>query len=291
MLASSLCLMGIGASNFAQAQSATPKIIDSPHAQLDDLISSKVTIIPSGRVSRVISGNSFELETGLKVRLAGITAPKRNRLGKAGPQTPDQALDETSLYGQARLALEDLVRERDIGLAYKDGEFDRYGRAIAQVFVMGAKGEEEIWVQEEMVTTGHARVYSWADSVHKTQYLYTHEQEARAAKRGMWAEPAYNVRSTDPNVLAQYVDSVQIVEGIIISTADVRGRVYLNFGSDYKTDFTVTIAKKHRKKFEAVGLDPLSLEGARIRVRGWVELYNGPVIWIDHPERIELLDG
>ena len=88
--------------------------------------------------------------------------------------------------------------------------------------------------------------------------------------------------------MAQFVDSVQIVEGIVTSTADVRGQIYLNFGADYKTDFTIAIARKYRRKFEAI--DPLSLEGARVRVRGWIELYNGPMIWIDHPERLEVLD-
>jgi sensor domain CHASE-containing protein len=87
--------------------------------------------------------------------------------------------------------------------------------------------------------------------------------------------------------LAQHVDSLQLVEGIVTSTADVRGRVYLNFGADYRTDFTVAIAKKHRKRFKSV--DPVTLEGARIRVRGWVELMNGPMIWVSHPARIEIL--
>ena len=87
--------------------------------------------------------------------------------------------------------------------------------------------------------------------------------------------------------MAQFVDSFQIIEGIITSSADVRGQIYLNFGADYKTDFTIAIARKDRRKFDAI--DPLSLEGARVHVRGWVELYNGPMIWIDHPERLEVL--
>jgi len=86
-----------------------------------------------------------------------------------------------------------------------------------------------------------------------------------------------------------FVDSFQIVEGLVISTAQVRGQTYLNFGSDYRTDFTVSIARKYRKSFEQAGFDLLALEGARVRVRGWVELYNGPVMWLDHPEALENL--
>jgi hypothetical protein len=31
------------------------------------------------------------------------------------------------------------------------------------------------------------------------------------------------------------------------------------------------------------------LERARVRVRGWIELTNGPMIWASHPARIEIL--
>jgi hypothetical protein len=73
----------------------------------------------------------------------------------------------------------------------------------------------------------------------------------------------------------------------VTSVADVRGRVYLNFGADYKTDFTVAIAKKNVKRFAE--LDLLNLTGARVRARGWVEMINGPMIWMDHPGRLEIL--
>jgi len=138
-----------------------------------------------------------------------------------------------------------------------------------------------------MVRLGLARVYSWRGDHADIDALYRLEVEARDAQRGIWAHEFYEVRRPDPDPLAQYVDTVQIVEGIITSTADVRGRVYLNFGADYKTDFTIAIARKNRRAFEA--LDPVSLAGARVRVRGWVELINGPMIWVDHPERLEIL--
>ena len=40
--------------------------------------------------------------------------------------------------------------------------------------------------------------------------------------------------------------------------------------------------------FPDQGLDPLTLEGRRIRVRGWIDSYNGPVISADHPQMIEV---
>ena len=59
---------------------------------------------------------------------------------------------------------------------------------------------------------------------------------------------------------------------------------------DWRTDFTVEIEGRDRKRFIEAGLDPASLQGRRIRVRGWVDWRNGPMIQATHPEQIEILD-
>lgn len=66
--------------------------------------------------------------------------------------------------------------------------------------------------------------------------------------------------------------------------------MYLNFGADWRTDFTITIAARDLKLFEQAGLDLFALEGRTVRVRGWLDSYNGPAIEADHPEQIEVLD-
>ena len=75
----------------------------------------------------------------------------------------------------------------------------------------------------------------------------------------------------------------------MLKAARIRGRVYLNFGDDWKTDFIVTIGVPARRMFREVGTDPLSLEGKRIRLRGWPKRYNGPMIAVTHPEQIEVV--
>jgi hypothetical protein len=69
----------------------------------------------------------------------------------------------------------------------------------------------------------------------------------------------------------------------------VRKRTYLNFGADWRSDFTITIAPKDRRLFEADGIDPLIYQGKRVRVRGWLKSYNGPLIDATHPEQIEVI--
>lgn len=235
-----------------------------------------------GVVSSVVDGDTLYLEDGLKVRLSAMQAPKLP-LGRKG-------FKAWPLGEESKAALTALTGSRRVQLYYGGERRDRYDRAIAQVYTLTPDGKRDLWVQEEMVRLGLARVYTWPDTYQDAEALYAAERDARNAKRGIWALDYYAVRSPLPDALAQDVDSFQIVEGIITSVADVRGRVYLNFGADYRSDFTVAIAKQDRKRFAKEGLDPMSLEGARVRVRGWIELYNGPMIWLDTANRLEVLD-
>jgi micrococcal nuclease len=93
----------------------------------------------------------------------------------------------------------------------------------------------------------------------------------------------------DPDDLDDAEDTFQVVEGVVVEAATVRGRIYLNFGRDYRTDFTVVIDEDDLDAFEDAGLAPETLAGRRIRVRGWIDMYNGPMIAVTHPEQIEVL--
>jgi hypothetical protein len=55
-------------------------------------------------------------------------------------------------------------------------------------------------------------------------------------------------------------------------------------------DFTVTIAPLDMREFRRARFDPRMLTGKTIRVRGWLELYNGPNMQIATPGAIEVLD-
>ncbi len=213
----------------------------------------------------------------LSVRLSAIQAPRTAQpTEKAWP-----------FAAESKAALAALIQGRHVQLSYGGETRDRYGRAVAQVHTLGVSGQPDFWVQSEMIRLGLARVFSWKGELADLAALYDLEEQARDSGRGIWGSEFYAPRRPDPDPLAQFVDSMQIVEGIVISTADVRGRVYLNFGSDYKTDFTIAIAKKHMKDFAAI--NPVELTGARVRVRGWIEMINGPMIWLDHPGRLEIL--
>jgi len=224
----------------------------------------------TGRVDAVSGALELRLsgDTALEVRLAELDAPDPER---------------------ARAALAERVTGQTVRLAYEGPERDRYDRALAQVYVLDAAGGEH-WLQADLVTVGVARVLTHADHRSAAGELLALEAEARTAGRGLWGDPAYSVRDTHPDGLAQDIGSVQLVEGRILEATRLRsGRVYLNFGADYRTDFTVMIDADDWPLFEEAGLATDTLETRRIRVRGWIEDENGPMIRIDHPERIELL--
>jgi hypothetical protein len=75
----------------------------------------------------------------------------------------------------------------------------------------------------------------------------------------------------------------------VLRVTERRDRLYLDFGPDWRRDFTVSIAKRDRAAFRAAGIDPAGLLDASVRVRGWVRVHNGPMIEATHPEQIELI--
>ena len=136
-----------------------------------------------------------------------------------------------------------------------------------------------------MLRRGMARVYSFPDNRARVADMLDLETRARAQGRGIWGLDFYAV--IVPEDTDRAIGTFQVVEGRVLDAAKVKGRTYLNFGPDWRTDFTVTIPPGTAKIFRALG--PLTLKGRRIRVRGWLKSYNGPSIEATHPEQIEVL--
>jgi hypothetical protein len=101
--------------------------------------------------------------------------------------------------------------------------------------------------------------------------------------------PIASWTASDTEKLGRLSQSYQLVEGVVAKAGEADGRVYLNFTKDWRTDFTIAVEPKDVPAFTAAGLDLRSLTGRRVRVRGWMEWRNGPMIVADHPEQIEVL--
>src|SRR5206468_12601999 len=209
-----------------------------------------------------------------QLRLAGIAAPKRPL------DRPDDS--PWPLADAARSALAGLVLGRSVQLSYGGATSDRYGRVVAQL-----RTAEGTWVEGELLRSGLARVSSTADNRARVGDMLALEGEARAAGRGPWADSCYRIRSADK--AGDAIGSFQLVEGKASRRTTIHGEAYVEFGADWRSDFTVAIGAPARRLFTAAGLAPDSLAGRRIRVRGWLRSRYGPLIEATHPEQIELL--
>jgi micrococcal nuclease len=235
------------------------------------------TLQPGERaiVARVPDGDSVILDGGVEVRLAGIRAPQ---LGRDGGAAAEPFAEE------ARDALASLALGQAVELRYGGLRRDRYGRALAYPLIE-ATG---VWLQGELLARGLARVDSYVDNRALVTEMLAIERAARAARRGLWSDRYYRVRN--PSETWSDLDSFQIVEGRVVAAAEVKGVGYLNFGPDWRTDFTFSLDRAALRLFRKAGVDIQSLAGRRVRGRGWLRPRNGPLIELTHPEQIELLD-
>ena len=236
----------------------------------------------TGSVAEVRDGETLALIDGTLVRLINAKAPAAPLAARSDRPWPFAA--------KAKLALTELASGAEIELRYGGAKADRHGRALAQVYVV--KGGERLWLQGELVGKGLARVYSFPDNHACVDDLLAREAEARAkggpvGHLGLSVLDAGNVER-----LGRLTRSYQLVEGVVAEVGESGGRLYLNFDKDWRKDFTILMERKDGEAFKAAGIDPKALAGKKLRVRGWVEWRNGPMIHATHAEQIELLpDG
>ena len=120
----------------------------------------------SGKVVKVIDGDTYDLLTGdnktVRVRMNGIDAPE------AGMPYAKQATEY----------LKELTRNQTIRISLKDK--DRYGRFTSFSYL-----DDERELSCEMIKAGYAWHYK---QYNNDKELGKMEQEAREARRGLWAD-------------------------------------------------------------------------------------------------------
>jgi endonuclease YncB( thermonuclease family) len=216
------------------------------------------------RAARVLGAERLELADGQSVRLAGIRVP---------PTAAEQA----------RALLAELAANRALRLGTGPAPLDRYGDLVAQV-----ERADGLWLQGALLEHGLAQVRTRPDEVARAAAMLRLEQAARAAGRGLWRQPALAPRPADQ--LADAVGSFQIVHGRVLRVAPTDHYVYLNFGHDWRSDFTLRLRRAELDAgFARSPLDVLALAGRRVEVRGFVLEAGGPLIELSHPEQIQVL--
>lgn len=196
---------------------------------------------------------------------------------------------ETPVPEQTRDWLDEYLTGRQLRLHPAEPATDRYGRLVAQVFI--ERDGQSVWLQEALLEAGLARVLTYREDRTYAEPLLLAETQARQAGTGIWSDQTYAVLVADPNVLAQHVGEIRLVSGRVHGVTRLgSGRTYINFGPDWRSDFTIMIAEDDIRLFDDEAWTAASLERKRVRVRGRIVETNGPMIRLDHPERLEVLE-
>jgi endonuclease YncB( thermonuclease family) len=223
-------------------------------------------------VAEVIAGDLARLADGRIVRLAGIRVPA------AG----DRESGAEHFAERARAELRALLDGQLVTLTAAEAPYDRYGRMVAQI-----ERADGVWLQGALLERGLAQVQTRPGETGRAREMLALEQEARAARRGLWAEPAFMAQ--DAGALDDSAARFRIVRGRVQRIAPTERYVYLNFGADWRSDFTVRIAPELPDSLASAGLDVAGLAGRMIEVRGLVLEAAGPLIELSHAEQIRVL--
>src|SRR5664280_3047932 len=224
----------------------------------------KLTTIGTATVATVRDGRTLLLADGRELRLAAI-----------------------EVADGSRAALQALVAGHPLRLERLELERDRYGRLVAFAFI----GDDQTSVQQAMLEHGHARVSARVGDKACADALLSAERAARAARRGLWADPNFAPLSAENLTRLQAERGrFALVEGKVLSVRESGATIYVNFGRRWTRDFTVIILRRLGRAFAAAGVEPKKLEGHRVLVRGWIEQRGGPIIAVEAPEQIEFAD-
>ncbi len=228
--------------------------------------------IGGGKVAEVLNGKSFRLESGDVVRLASLQVP--NVQEETGKKRAGEPMGE-----DAKRNLAQLISGKQVRLVTGKNPRDRKNRIVAQAY-----REDGMWIQERMLQDGMGMVYSIFDDAKKTDIaaMLKAESSARAAKKGIWANPYFAV--VDADKASCCIDQFKIVRGIVKQVDARRGNIYVNFGEDYKTDFTAFVPKRYARSF--AGSDLEQAQGKAVEVRGWIFEQGGPMIDLIRPEQL-----
>jgi micrococcal nuclease len=223
-------------------------------------------------VAQVPSGNLLELDDGRVVRLAGIRLP-----ASAEHMSQDPA-------AQARAALAGLVEGRAVWLEPASQAGDRHGRLVAQLW-----RDDGLWLQGALLEQGLVQVQTRPGEVALAAEMAVREEAARRSGAGIWAQGRHAPRPA--HQVAQLVGSFQIVEGRVVRVAPTERYIYLNFGADWRSDFTLRVARSSERSFREAGIELEELAGRNVEVRGYVLEAGGPLIELSHPEQLRFRPG
>ncbi len=219
-------------------------------------------------IEKVSERGALVLADGSELCLAGIWAPAATR--------------EVDRAARWRVAWRAIIAENELFRVIGQPDiYDRYGCAIATI-----ENRDGASLQQLLLAAGWALVdpLSASKETGVVDAMLALEEGARSARRGIWSNRVVLPKPADD--LSAWVGTRQLVEGRVQRVSETDRYVYLNFGNDWRTDFTTRL---DQKMIKATGFDAAALDGKKLRVRGVLVQSRGPLIDIAHPKQIEFL--
>lgn len=226
-------------------------------------------------IEQVIDPLRVRLQDGRIVQLAGIEIPDNHTANPGAISNKAYDLLKTMLEKKQAT----LYQTKDEG----DGRRNRMGHYLGHL----ETHEGRFWVQGALLVNGLARIQPGPVNTEMAQFMMIYETEAMEKKRGLWASDDFGVLT--PETAETAMNDWAIVEGKITKTGMSNNIVFLNFGDDWRRDFTIGVEGDARRQMGRKNIDLQSLGGKRVRVHGWVENYNGPYIKLSNAVWLEIL--
>lgn len=126
-------------------------------------------------ITKVIDGDTVELENGGKVRLLGIDTPETKDTRKSVECFGKQASNETKNLLEGKMVL----LEKDIS------ETDKYGRLLRYIF-LPLPDDRSLFVNDYLIREGFAKALNYPPDVKYNDQFREAERSAKENKKGLW---------------------------------------------------------------------------------------------------------
>ncbi|MDF2367061.1 hypothetical protein [Sneathiella sp.] len=245
-------------------------------------------VICIGSMSAALAGAGIQTHVAERVEADLIVTKNNDRIALYGVRLVEEAQDPT-LYRKAqrflRQSFEPPSFRLDVQAFRESGSAqNRYGDLHGKILLA-----DGTWLQERLIAQGYG-VWSGAPDYPPAlrQRLVQAETGAAIEKLGIWR----HIRIVNANQPARQFWNGQFIvaKGLVREVFRGASATYLNFGEDWRNDFTVAIPSRSRKKFEREDWKIADLKNRSVTVRGAVRFYNGPYLELDFPEQLEIND-
>lgn len=270
----------------------------------------------TGRVVRVYNGDTLVLDSGLRVFLAEVDAPrgKEAYANQARAELEGMALNRTVMlaYGGTRRwerpqasATDPAPAATTVSTATTTSTVRRREptgplagqTAIAHIFVE-TEGGRWFWLQHALVGKGSVVVRPRSDNHARTTQLLEVEAQARAAKRGIWNQRDGRILSAQTATRAARAYNkacmsaqapYRVLEGTVheAQASDTRASLVIEGGSA-DNPFSVAVFGDNFAHWDGPVL--ASLTGAHIRARGGLGMMDdAPELCLENGAELEVL--